>query len=84
MTAFDHRREFRGIPDFLSDGDGICGNVSNLGTDVFAKDTRQNEVESFEQHQITAYPSRSFAGLLSKCGAIARELGLFSLFDGES
>lgn len=83
LTALDHGRQFRRIPNLLSDGDGIRGNVDNLGIDVFAKDTRESKVKSL-RHQVAAYPSRNFTGLLSECGSIVRELGLFSLFDGES
>ena len=83
MTTFDHRRKFGRTPNLFSDRDGIRGNVDGLGVDVFAKDARRGKVETL-WHQITAHLSRSFKGLLSRCGSIVRELGLFSLFDVES
>jgi len=48
LTALDYRRKFRRIPNLLSDGDCIRGNVGDLGTKVFTKDDRERKVESLE------------------------------------
>jgi len=83
LTALDHRKEFRRTPNLLSDGDGISGNVGDLGINVFAKGSRESKVKFLGTASDNAHPSRSFTGLRSKCGSIVRGLGLFSLFDGE-
>ena len=44
LTALDYRRKFRRIPNLLSDGDGIRGNVGDLGIKVFAKGAGERKV----------------------------------------
>ena len=44
LTTLDHRSKFRCTPNLLSNGDGIRGNVCDLGINIFAKGARESKV----------------------------------------
>lgn len=56
LTALDYRSKFRRTPNLLSYGDGIRGNVGDLGVSFFAKGERENKVKPLETASDNSLP----------------------------